>query len=560
MSTNDAPKQIGTFDLGWRLGTFVPGLWFRTAVAWTAYFALPLITGLLLRRTFNALEAGESITRLLVLVGVSEVVRFAIFALAIWLVIRWWMHCITLLRTNMLDAQTVGGGPHRAELPLGPAEAISRFNDDSRNAVLWADSWLDGFSNLAFAIGAVVVMATIDVRAALVTLIPLVAVTVVLRRLRPLMHDAATADREAAGQVASFLGETFAGTLAFRLAGREQAAVTRLDTYNATRRSTAVRNLVIEQGAEAVSSTTTDVTIGLILLVLAPSVRSGDISVGDVALFVTYAMQLGEVPKFLARLVTAHEQARVSFGRMGELLPPDRLDDLVRRRPITIMRKRPMLTRDPDPDRMPLQRFEVRGLTAVYPSTGGGVRDVDLAVDAGSFVVVTGPVGSGKSTLLRALVGLVPHQSGTVEWNGAEIDDLGAWMVPPNCAHLPQVPRLFSESLVENITLGRCDDAVGAALEATALAVDLAEMPEGVETRIGARGLRLSGGQIQRVATARSLFTEPELLVIDDLSSALDVETERELWRHVRERSSTTVIAVSHRQFVIDQADHVLRL
>lgn len=560
MSSDDAQRDVHAFDLGWRLGTFVPSLWFRTALAWTAYFTLPLITGLLLRRAFDALEQGESISRLLVFVGLSEGVRFVIFALAIWLVIRWWMECITLLRTNMLDAQTISGGPHRAELPLGPAEAISRFNDDSRNAVLWADSWLDGFSNLAFAIGAVVIMATIDLRAALVTLIPLIIVTFVLRRLRPLMHEAATADRIAAGRVASFLGETFAGMLAFRLAGRESAAVSRLDRFNATRRQTAVRNLVIEQGAEAVSSTTTDVTIGLILLVLAPSVRDGQISVGDVALFVTYAMLLGEVPKFLARLVTAHEQASVSFGRMGELLPAGQLDDLVRRRPITINRKRSMLAREPDPAREPLHRLQIRDFTAIHPSTGGGVRNVDLDIAAGSFVVVTGPVGSGKSTLLRALVGLVPTQTGTVEWNGTAIEDLGEWMVPPNCAHLPQVPRLFSESLADNITLGRNDASVAAVLEATTLAVDLAEMPEGLETRVGARGLRLSGGQAQRVATARSLLTGPELLVVDDLSSALDVETERELWRHVRERSSTTVIAVSHRQFVIDQADQLLEL
>lgn len=560
MSGGETPQQVRAFDLGWRLGTFKSGLWFRTALAWTAYFSLPLVTGLLLRRAFDALETGRSISALLVFVGLSEGARFIIFALAIWLVIRWWMHCITLLRTNMLDAQTVSGGPHRADLPLGSAEAISRFNDDSRNAVLWADSWLDGFSNLAFAVGAVVVMATIDVRAALVTLVPLIAVTFVLRRLRPLMHDAATADREAAGQVASFLGETFAGTLAFRLAGRESAAVDRLDTYNATRRTTAVRNLVIEQGADAVSSTTTDVTIGLILLVLAPSVRDGQISIGDVALFVTYAMQLGEVPKFLARLVTAHEQASVSFGRMGDLLPSGRIDDLVRRRPITIERKRPMLAREPDPARMPLQRLQIHNLTAVHPSSGGGVRDVSLDIAAGSFVVVTGPVGSGKSTLLRAIVGLMPLQAGTIEWNGTVIDDLGEWMVPPNCAHLPQVPRLFSESLIDNITLGRDGDNVGATLEATALAVDLAEMPDGLATRVGARGLRLSGGQVQRVATARSLLTEPELLVVDDLSSALDVETERELWRHVREGASTTVIAVSHRRFVIDQADQVVRL
>ena len=85
-------------------------------------------------------------------------------------------------------------------------------------------------------------------------------------------------------------------------------------------------------------------------------------------------------------------------------------------------------------------------------------------------------------------------------------------------------------------------------------------MPDGTATTVGSRGLRLSGGQAQRVATARSLLTQPELLVVDDLSSALDVATERDLWARLSVEGTSTVIAVSHRQFVIDQADQVITL
>lgn len=553
-------EAIEPFRLGWSYATFRASLWAKTWLAWLAYFAVPLATGWLLKQAFDALERRESITRLLVLIGISEMVRFVIFGVAIWLVVRWWSHGLTLLRTNLLHAQTVSGGPHRADLPLGPAEALSRFNDDGRNALLWADSWLDGLSNLAYSVGAVAIMATIDGRAALVTLVPLFGITLLLRYVRPIMHEAAVADREAAGTVSSFLGETFAGMLAFRLAGREEAAIERLESHTERRRHTAVRNLVIEQSVDGMTSTTTDLTIGLILLVLVPRVRTGEISVGDVALFVTYAIQLGEAPRFLARLITAREQVLVSFRRMGELLPPGRLDDLVRRRPITIEPGDTMLERDPDPDRIDLERLRVQGLTAFHPSTGGGIHDIDLDIAAGDFVVITGPVGSGKSTLLRAIAGLMPSQAGTVSWNGVPIDDNGAWMVPPQAAHLPQVPRLFSESLADNISLGRPIDRLDEVLALTTLSTDLADMPDGADTRVGARGLRLSGGQAQRVATARSLLPDPEVLLVDDLSSALDVETERALWHHVRSQQNTTVIAVSHRRFVLDMADQLITL
>ena len=140
------------------------------------------------------------------------------------------------------------------------------------------------------------------------------------------------------------------------------------------------------------------------------------------------------------------------------------------------------------------------------------------------------------------------------------IDDVAAWMVPPRAAYLPQVPRLFSESVAANIRLGRDDLDLHATLALTTLDRDLGEMADGLDTRVGARGLRLSGGQAQRVAAARSLLTSPELLLIDDVSSALDVATELELWTRLRELGRSTVVAVSHRQLAFDLADHVVTL
>ena len=108
--------------------------------------------------------------------------------------------------------------------------------------------------------------------------------------------------------------------------------------------------------------------------------------------------------------------------------------------------------------------------------------------------------------------------------------------------------------------LGREGHDVDAVLQMTTLADDLAEMPERIDTRVGARGLRLSGGQAQRVAAARSLLTQPELLLIDDVSSALDVATELQLWTGLRTQGRSTVIAVSHRQLAFDLADDVITL
>ncbi|MGI8422933.1 MAG: ATP-binding cassette domain-containing protein [Chloroflexota bacterium] len=204
-----------------------------------------------------------------------------------------------------------------------------------------------------------------------------------------------------------------------------------------------------------------------------------------------------------------------------------------------------------------LEDVETFGLTYRFPESGRGIVDVSLRVERGTFTVVTGRVVSGKKTLLRVLLGLLPRDSGEVHWNGAVVAEPGAFFVPPRCAYVPQVPRLFSDTVRENILLGLPDAEVNLqrAVRLAVLDDDLSVLGRNLETVVGQRGTRLSGGQVQRVAAARALAADPELLVLDDLSSALDVATERELWeRLASERGEMTCLAVSHRRPALQRA------
>jgi ATP-binding cassette subfamily B protein len=204
----------------------------------------------------------------------------------------------------------------------------------------------------------------------------------------------------------------------------------------------------------------------------------------------------------------------------------------------------------------------IRGLSATHPTTGRGIGDIDLTLERGSFTVIGGPVGAGKTTLLRALLGLMPAEGGTVTWNGHPVTDLAAFMVPPRAAYLPQVPRLFSESLADNVLLGSDPDAVDldGALRTAVLETDLRGMPDGLAIRLGARGVRLSGGQAQRVATARAVARRPDLLVLDDVSSALDLDTERALWGRLLRDTQATLLVVSNRPATLARAHRVITL
>jgi ATP-binding cassette subfamily B protein len=209
-----------------------------------------------------------------------------------------------------------------------------------------------------------------------------------------------------------------------------------------------------------------------------------------------------------------------------------------------------------------LRALAIEHLTYLHPRSGRGVEDVSLRIERGQFVVVTGRIGSGKTTLLRALLGFIAPQAGAVFWNGERVNDPAAFFAPPRIAYTPQTPRLFSDTLGANVLLGLDDtraDLAGA-LHAALLERDLEDMDGGLATIVGPRGVRLSGGQMQRVAAARMFVREPELLIFDDLSSALDVDTERQLWERLFARRAATCLVVSHRRAVLQRADHILVL
>jgi ATP-binding cassette, subfamily B, bacterial len=204
-----------------------------------------------------------------------------------------------------------------------------------------------------------------------------------------------------------------------------------------------------------------------------------------------------------------------------------------------------------------LRTLEATGLAYRY-----GIRDVSLRIERGTFTVITGRIGAGKTTLLHALLGLLPPTAGAVRWNGALVTDPAAFFAPPHSAYTPQAPRLFSDTLRDNILLGLPQEAVDlpAALRVAVLEPDVAAMPQGLDTRVGAKGVRLSGGQIQRAAAARMFVRPADLLVFDDLSSALDVETERLLWERLFARGAVTCLVVSHRRAALRRADHIIVL
>ena len=552
------------WKLAWRVSQHRPHEFWWGWSLFVVFFMMPAITGYFLGRGYRALEAGDTDETLwwAAAIAISETIRMVAIHHGALIWTKAWIHMQTLLRANMLSAQMASGGLHAGQ-PVGSAgSAVTHFRDDTEDVANFVDGMVDVSGGVVFTVIAGFVLGAADPTAALILIIPLLGVGVATRVLDTRIKEYRAADRVATEQVTGLLGDVMAAATTVKVNDASEPMLARLAVHVDRRRQTAVRDRVLEEGVQAFSQGAADVGLGLVLLVSAAAIASGSFDLGTLALFTAYLGWLSFLPRMVGRVLARRKQAGVAFDRMSKLVAGERATNTVRERHLPIdpgdSRSRPDVVR---PDRVPIDRLDVVGLSVAYAGRPVLV-DVDFSVRRGEFVVITGPVGAGKSTLLRALLGLAwqADVSGSVRWNGEEIADRSAFFVPPNAAFLSQVPQLISDSVADNVGLGLIDpEQLATALRLSAIADDIDSMPAGADTLIGPRGLRLSGGQRQRLATARALVHSPEIVVLDDLSSALDVETEVQLWTNLAD-AEMTVIAVSHRTVAFRRADQVLRL
>lgn len=464
------------------------------------------------------------------------------------------------VRHNLL-AQLLArpGANHQTE---ETGATLSRFRDDAAQVAHLLALLCYGASVALFAVGAALLLLRVDPGLTAAVFLPLTATVAIVQRSFGRLVRYREASRQATARVTGLLGEMFDAVQAVQLAGAESHLIARFRQLNEERRRLLLRDTVLTRGLGALSAGTVSLGTGFLLLLSASALRAGTFTVGDFALFVYYLPFVGEFTRVIGGVLAGYKQAGVAFERLIAALNGADPQALVASYPLTLRGPLPGLSDLSKRETDRLVTFEATGLTYRHRSSGRGITGISLHVARGALVVIVGRVGAGKTTLLRALLGQLLPQEGVIRWNGRTIADPASWCVPPRVAYTPQVPRLFDDTLRDNILLGlpRRDADLSSALRVAVLEHDIATLPDGLDTVVGSRGVRLSGGQMQRAAAARMLVHGAELLVVDDLSSALDAENERQLWSRLRARPGTTILAVSHRRVALQQADRIIVL
>lgn len=580
-----ATKNVSAWNLLWQMICYAPRLYLIDSFLWILIMGSPAVPGLIIREFFNTLTDESQLNlspltliALLLATGAGRIVflfagrltktqhRFTISA---------------LLRRNLLECilNRPGDQPlvdlSAAGKTRSPGAAISYFRDDAEqieNNVAFISEVIGAG---IFALVSLAILLFVNVQITLFVFLPLMCIVAVVQRVQKRLKRYRRRSRQATEQVTGSIGEMFSSVQAIKVAGAETAVLNHFRQVNAQRQQMMLQDQLLTAILESIFQNLVSIGTGGILLLASTSMQSGvgKLTVGDFALFVYYLAFVTDFLGFFGLFLALSKQTEVSFERMEALLsgtPPQMLvahnqlylNDLLGRQPELAPVNQPRWN---ESDR--LHELTAFNLTYHYPDTDRGISGANLKLVRGSLIAIVGRLGSGKTTLLRVLLGLLPLQAGEIYWNGELVLDPANFFMPPRSAYTPQIPQLFSYSLQENILLGldKSESEVKEALHRAVFTRDVAAMSEGLATMVGAKGMRLSGGQLQRAAAARMFVRQPELLVFDDLSSALDVEVERVLWSRLfatpRATDWTpTCLVVSHRPWVLRHADQIIVL
>jgi ATP-binding cassette subfamily B protein len=532
------------------------------------FLTLPLVTTLIIREIYDNLQGIHSFSiNIWYLVGFIPV-TYGIRVLALLLsVIFMWafsLSCMNLLRKNMIRG--IFDKPGAQALPKTSGEAISRLRGDVEE-VAWFTNFISVMISFGlFAVIAFILMFSINVTATTAILVPFVLLVIGIIITRSKIAVYRKKNRKATGKVTSAINEIFGSIRTIKVTSAENNILMHFKELNNERKRAAVKDDTYLAIVKALYEVTISVSMGIMLILVVQELRSGKFTLGDLFLFMYLIGWLTGFVGNFGELISWYQGTNVAYNRMTKLIvggKEHRKDTgLIEHGPIYVKEDYPLIEKIVKTDKDVLKKLNVKNLSYTYPGSTNGIRDINFDITEGSFTVVTGRIGCGKTTLLRCLLGLLPKDEGDIYWNEKLVEDLDSFFIPPRSAYTPQVPHLFSDSVKSNILMGVPEESINIdeALHLAVVEEDVRTFVDKLETSLGPKGVKLSGGQKHRIAAARMFGRNAELFVFDDISSALDVKTEQNLWRRVFEKTNATFLITSHRKSALQRADQIIVL
>lgn len=519
---------------------------FFTLVSTAVALSFPLVFRYLLDHVKQVLGEGGSSSEFRKIVTVLAVLAFARFIAGLYPGARAWLN--SKIGRDIRDRvfASLMKKDYRFWNTFRPGDITTRLSDDivdypriawfSCSAVFRA---LESSSRLVFCLG---VMFFMSWELTLIALVPLPVMFLIFTRVEKRLGSRVEESRKATSHTGNLLDSTFAGIPIIKAYNAEEGQAGRLRALLDKRLEidlSITRLIMILHGVYSIIGQVGKVTV---MLVGGLFVIWNRIGIGEFYAFYVYLDMLLAPMMDLPNLFVTSRQAFTSIDREKEILDyPDAPE------------------RDGTEGEGIIASLKLESAGFRYTGTEAGIAGLDIQMNSPGMFALVGEVGSGKSTVLKMLTGQLPCCEGKILYNGTDMKKLSDEYLINEIGYVPQESVLFSESVGDNVKLGReiSDEVVVDSLRIAGL--DGTELEAGVETVLGQGGVGVSGGQKQRIAIARALAGKPSLFLFDDCTAALDAEKEEAFWRDLAEkRKDVLMLVVSHRQSTVRRSKKVI--
>ncbi|NGM68137.1 ABC transporter ATP-binding protein [Natronolimnobius sp. AArcel1] len=569
-----APGYLGYFSVGMvanfiaRMASLVPPLILGTAIDAifvepnTEAFDLPLVPNAVLPTT----EIGQFEFSVMAIV-------FAFLAVAVFT----WIYGVTanLFAHSVMHTVRVDSFEKMQQLDMAffdekqTGEVMAVLNNDTQNLEMFLDNAIMNAARLILMVGGITaVLFYLNWQLAFVTLFAVPAMVVFTLWFMRVVEPRYVRQRSSVGRLNTRLENAIAGMGLTKTTSSESYEVDRVSdsSMNMFERTMDVLRLsyIYRPGMELLAGVAFAATFLVggywLMMDTAPGPMTGSLSVGDFVVFLMLTQRIVDPLAEVSNIVDQYENAKASSERIFGLMDiPVHVDD-----PDEPAEIEPVQGRVTYEDvSFSYEDSEVRagsGDETAFEETV--IEDISFGAEPGETVAFVGATGAGKSTVLKLLLRLYDVQDGTIRLDGHDIRDVALSDLRSAVGYVSQDTFLFDGTIADNIRYGyfdATDEDVTAAAKAAQAHEFITDLTEGYDTRVGERGVKLSGGQRQRIALARSVLADPEVLILDEATSAVDTKTELLIQQSIDELTEDrTTLAIAHRLSTVKDADTIL--
>ena len=464
------------------------------------------------------------------------------------------------LRLNLISG--ILKKPGAENLNLSTGDTLNRIKVDADQIESFAyDNLMHVLTSITMTVISLVILCSINAVMTFFVFTPVILMVYIMEWSGKHVSKYRLENRKTTGDVSSAIGEVFSNIQAVQVNAAEDSVLDHLKELNQIRAKSATKDNVFSQMLGTLYENIFNIGTGVILLFMAIMNDKMPFSLGNFVIFTYYMNFVSFFIMFTGNAFTKYKQIQVSFDHLNDIHESMSIESLTAS-PLFDAKKEVDLYEETTKEHTELQELKIENLNYTYPNSTNGIDDISFTIKKESFTVIAGRIGSGKSTLLKNVSGLLVPDSGHLKWNEQTIVDSNTFMSPPKLSYTPQIPKFFSDSILENIKLGYSSTDIQEenSVYCSVLEPDLKDLSDGLKTSIGTNGVKLSGGQQLRLAVARMLLRDADLYAFDDISSALDIETDTLMWERIMKRKNGAYVVVSNQKHILEKADQVILL